>query len=140
MKNIAALGLAGLLVTITTVASADDTKVVVSDASLKAGFAPAHASPSTKMKSPGTVAGGIVLTAIGLGVVGGGVGMIGWWVSNNADSVVDSHTSGSFYSGVGTLMALGVVGTVAGIVLVSQGARRVEVRPGLGSISFSGTF
>jgi hypothetical protein len=173
MKTVAALGLAGLLVTITSVASADDSKlggagescerrsdcqaafaciqktcvgqtasarVVVSDASLSAGFAPAREQPHTRMKSPGQVVGGIVLTVLGLGVVGGSVGMIGWWASNKADSVVDSRSSSSFYSGVGTLIGLGVIGTVGGIVLISQGARRVELQPGLGSLSLSGTF
>lgn len=173
MKNIAALGLAGLALTIATVAAADDsrlggagescrarsdcqaafacvqktcvvqtasTRVVVSDASVSAGFAPAHEQPRSRMKSPGQVAGGIVLTVLGLGLVGGSVGMIGWWASNNADGIVDTKTSSDFYTGVGTLIGIGVIGTVAGIVLVSQGARRVEIRPGLGSISLSGTF
>lgn len=173
MKNIASLGLVGLVLTITTVASADDSKlgaagescqarsdcqaafaciqktcvvqtasarVVVSDASVNAGFAPAHEQPRYQMKSPGKVAGGIVLTLLGLGVVGGSVGMIGWWASQNADGIVDKKTSADFYTGVGTLIGFGIVGTVAGIVFISQGARRVEVRPGLGSISLSGTF
>ncbi len=173
MKNIASLGLAGLVLAITTVASADDTKlggagescqarsdcqaafaciqktcaaqtasarVVVSDASLDAGFTPVHEQPRDRMKSPGQVAGGIVLTVVGLGVVGGSVGMIGWWTSKNADGIVDTKTSSSFYTSVGTLIGFGIVGTVAGIVLISQGARRVEIRPGLGSISLSGNF
>jgi hypothetical protein len=173
MKNIAAFGLAGLVVTLTTIASADDsklggvgescrdrsdcqaslacvqktcaaqtasTRVVVSDASVTAGFAPAPDQAQSRMKSPGQVAGGIVLTVLGVGLVGGMVGTIGWWASNHADSVVDPKTSSDFYMGAGTLIAFGLVGTIGGIVLISQGARRVEIHPGVGSLSVSGTF
>lgn len=173
MKNIAALGLAGLVLGLTTAASADDkslggagescrarsdcqaalacvqktcvadspsSRVVVSDASVSAGFAPAEAQPRSRMKSPGQVVGGVALTVLGLGLIGASIATVGWWVSQGADGVVDHKTSADFYSGAGTLIGLGVIGTVGGIVLITQGARRVEVRPGLGSIALSGTF
>jgi len=92
------------------------------------------------MKSPGLVAGGIVMTVLSVGMVAGALSMIAVWGSDNLSSYSDEDTKTGFYEGAGTMIAFGVVGTIAGVILISQGARHVVVRPGLGSVSLSGTF